>query len=72
MGFFIEIGIRSTACDVMLCHRLIAAISTCTYKNRQIVNEMVAEQCTDHEHTVSGCQLCLLALLSHWCLLAVV
>jgi hypothetical protein len=73
VGFFIEIGIRSTASDVMLCHRLIAAINMCTYnKNRQIVNEMVVEWCTDHEHTVSGCQLCLLALKSHWCFLAVV
>jgi len=55
----------------MLCHRLIAAINTYN-KNRQTVDEMVAEECTDHEHTLSGCQLCLLALISHWCFLSIV
>jgi hypothetical protein len=41
-GFLIEVGICNTACDVMLCHRLIAAINTYN-KNRQTVNEVVAE-----------------------------
>jgi hypothetical protein len=70
VGFFIEIGICNTACDVMLCHRLIAVINTYN-KNRQIVNEMLAEQSADHEHKLRGWQLCLLAFMSHWCFLAI-